>query len=123
METAIDYIESQPNDWQTALLALRQIILDFHPDITETFKWKCPFYLYKGYLAYMYINKKGLHLAFANGAKFDDTHGILQGKDRKLIRLITIDPSQDFPIKDIHYCLQLALDYNDNNRSTFSLKG
>lgn len=100
------------------LLALREVVLNFHPDISESWKWNMPFYDYKGkYLCYFGSAKKGKlpYLAFTQGKHFE--HSLLRFEGRKQIKSIEIDPNQDLSIGLIHELLELAVGYYDENNN------
>lgn len=42
------YIEKAPEAFQSMLDEIRQLVHEFCPQVEETMKWQCPFFMYKG---------------------------------------------------------------------------
>lgn len=101
--------QDEPN--QSCFLALRDIILDFDQDITPDWKYKLPFFMYKGkMLCYLWKDKKTdlPYISFAKGNEL--THKLLESGNRKRFKIMTINPSTDIPIDDLHLILKEALE-------------
>ena len=64
--------------------ALRAIIRDVCPDLTETIKWGNLVYQREGLVCYLAAAKGHVSLGFFNGAGLADPEGILEGKGKKL---------------------------------------
>ncbi len=74
------YLKKKGHPLTAEINRVREIILDSHPDITETIKWSSPTFIYKGNLASYFMNaKKHVSLMFHKGATIADDSGILQG--------------------------------------------
>jgi hypothetical protein len=93
--------QEEPN--KSCYLALRQIILRFDPDISEAWKYRLPFYLYKGKsFCYLWEDKKthepyiGIH----NGYLIE--HSSLVAGDRTRIKVFPISPLEDIPVEALY---------------------
>src|ERR1700749_1692192 len=89
------------------LLFLRQHILDFDKGITEAWKYRMPFFCYKGKMfCYLWVHKKnGLpYIGIVEGKKIDHPDLILENRSRMTIFLI--DPNKDLPIDEISAILK-----------------
>ncbi len=99
---------------KSCLLFLRQYILNYDSNITETWKYRMPFFCYKGKMfCYLWVHKKnGLpYLGIVEGGKID--HPDLIQEDRARMKIMFIDPVQDLPIEIIDTILKTAIDlYN-----------
>lgn len=74
------YLERLPHQWMKEVFYLVQpIILNASPAITESIKFGCPFYNYKGMLCYFTTLNKGkrLVLGFCAGKHMLDEAGVL----------------------------------------------
>ncbi len=93
------------------LLFLRQHILNFDSNITEAWKYRMPFFCYKGKMfCYLWVHKKnGLpYLGIVDGGKMDYP-GLIQ-EDRARMEIMFIDPGQDMPMETINTILKMAID-------------
>lgn len=93
---------------RSAFLYIRSHLLS-GADMTESWKWKLPFFDYKGkYFCYLWQDKKSPlpYLAFTQGKKLD--HPALHFGERKQIGVILFDPSEDLPIELIDEVVALA---------------
>ena len=97
---------------KSCLLFLRQHILDFDKDITEAWKYRMPFFCYKGKMfCYLWTHKKnGLpYIGIVEGRKMD--HPDLIQEDRARMKILLIDPNADLPIDTINTILKTALSF------------
>ncbi len=68
--------------------AVREIIKNVHPGITEEVKWKAPSFSYRGYLVTFNLwATQHVHLVFHNGAILSNDSGLLEGDyvDRRMM--------------------------------------
>ncbi len=68
--------------------AVREIILNVNPHITQEIKWKAPSFSYKGYMATFNLwATQHVHLIFHNGAILNHDSGLLEGSypDRRMV--------------------------------------
>lgn len=106
IENYFDRLE-EPN--KSSFLMLRKIILDFDKNITEHWKYRIPFYYYKGKMfCYLYQQQnKGLpYIGFAKGNQME--HSALDKGDRKKMKVMHFNPEEDLPIKTIYELLEIA---------------
>lgn len=84
-------------------MALRDIILKFDSQITEHWKYKVPFYYYKGKpFCYLWQENKSkqLYIGIVKGHLID--HPNLTKGNRKKMKVFMIDPELDIPVEDIY---------------------
>ena len=101
--------KEEPN--KSCLLALRSIILDQDPNVSETRKWGIPCFCYKKKMfCFLYTDKKTTepYLLFVEGKYLD--HPKLEIGDRVRMKIFRVNPTQDIPLKTIETILQKALD-------------
>jgi len=94
------------------LLFLRQHILDFDKGITEAWKYRMPFFCYKGKMfCYLWVHKKNgpPYIGIVEGGKID--HPDLIQEDRARMKILLIDPNADLPIDTINTILKTALSF------------
>ena len=99
MEAKVEeYIYNQDPKVVDLLLKLRIIILDCHPQIVESLKYKIPFYSYKKNLCYLNVKKgKYFDLGFVDGFKLSNIHGkLLIGDNRTVIKSLRFFSINDF---------------------------
>jgi len=104
-----NYFEQLEEPVKSSFLSLRKIILDFDKEITEHWKYRIPFYYYKGKMfCYLYKQqKKGLpYIGFANGNRME--HFALDKGERKKMKVMHFKPEEDLPIKTIYELLEMA---------------
>lgn len=100
--------QNEPN--RSCFLALRDIILNFSPELTETRKYQLAcFCVGKKVCCYLWKDKKTNqpYLLFADGKLID--HPALEAGDRKRMKILTVDPTADLPIETIHEVLEIAV--------------
>ncbi len=90
----------QPEPTQGCLLALKKIILELDPNITQQRKFQIPFFYYKDKkLCYLWVNKKKLQLGFVEDKTIHPRKEGVKLKDK--YESIIIDPNKDIHIKMI----------------------
>jgi hypothetical protein len=113
--TALDnYYEQLPEPSKSCMLALRQIILQHATHFTEAWKYRTPFYCYKGKMCcYTWIHKKYKvpYIGFVAGKHLKSPY-LLQ-EDRKLIKILLVQPTEDLPIDIIKQLLNDAIELYD----------
>jgi len=93
------------------LLFLRDHILAYDKGITEAWKYRMPFYCYKGKMfCYLWTHKKnGLpYIGIVEGRKID--HPLLIKEERARMKILFVDPTADLPLETIDKILKIALD-------------
>jgi len=94
---------SKAEPTKSCLLALREIITDFDKDISEAWKYRMPFFLFKGKIfCYLWTDKKTKepYIGIVEGNKINHP-SLIQG-NRVRMKALPIDPNQDIPIKTIY---------------------
>ncbi|MEO7767498.1 MAG: DUF1801 domain-containing protein [Ferruginibacter sp.] len=94
------------------LLALRQIILSQHKDISATWKYGMPFFCFQGKMfCYLWIHKKygKPYIGMVEGRLFN--HPDLISEKRSKMKIMLCDPDADLPIEAINAVLKRAIGY------------
>jgi len=100
--------KTEPN--KSCLLALRSVILAQDGDVTETQKYGMPCFCYKKKaFCYLWIDKKTdePYILLVEGKYL--THPRLVQDDRKRMKIFSVNPKKDLPVKTIVSILQAAL--------------
>ncbi len=101
---------NQPEPNQSCFIFLRDLILSMDKNITSTWKYKLPFFEYKGKMfCYLWMDKRTKHpyIGIAKGNELE--HPLLYKGDRKKIKILMIDPNTDIPINAIKEVLNMAV--------------
>ena len=89
---------------------LHDLILSNYPELTPKIRYKIPFYYRKSWICYLNPTKNGrVELAFLRGRELSNEQGLLQARNRKLVRGITFDSTVNIPEEALHEILQEAL--------------
>lgn len=108
------YIEQEePN--KSCYLALRDIILAIDENISPEWKFKLPFFYYKGkMLCYLWKDKKNNepYVSFMKG-KFIE-HELLEQGDRKLAKILRVNPNVDLPKEEIEKIVLISIGLINN---------
>ena len=64
--------------------ALRQLILEARPDLSESIKWGNPVYETNGRVCYLAATKSYISLGFFNGASLANPEGRIEGTGKKM---------------------------------------
>jgi hypothetical protein len=94
------------------LLFLREYILNYDKNITEAWKYRMPFFCYKGKMfCYLWTYKKnGLpYIGMVEGKKIDHPELIIE--DRARMKIMLLDPTADLPMETIDYILKTAIGF------------
>jgi len=103
-------LSNEPN--KSCFLALRDIILGLDKEIKPAWKYKVPFFIYKGKnLCYLWKDKKTSqpYIGIVAGNKID--HPALVQGNRTRMKILRIDPNEDLPVKTIIFILKKALTF------------
>ena len=119
----VDELVFDWNDFQQYVFQiLRNIILDANPAITESVKYKVPFYTLNGLLMYVSPVKDGtLYLSFCQGDQMLDPSGLFASDDAKKVRKIYFTPDEEIDWETITAYIFEAVEINLKERS-FSRK-
>ncbi|AXY78824.1 DUF1801 domain-containing protein [Paraflavitalea soli] len=104
------YFLNKEEPVKSYLLAMREYLLHFDPGITEAWKYKMPFYCYKGAMfCYLWVHKKNHqpYLGIVEGNKIE--HPQLIQEKRARMKILLFDPEKDIPVKTINEILKTAL--------------
>ncbi|MGZ3753192.1 MAG: DUF1801 domain-containing protein [Mucilaginibacter sp.] len=94
------------------LLFLREHILHYDKNITEAWKYRMPFFCYKGKMfCYLWVHKKnGLpYIGIVEGKRID--HPALIIEDRARMKIMLLDPTADLPIDTINSILNTTIGF------------
>ena len=101
---------SLPETDQSALLYLRQFVLDYSKKLTEHFKFRTPFFYYNGKMfCYFSVEKKTgrIYIGFVRGYLMK--HKALISGNRTQIKVYYIDKDKDVNIKELKQLLNEAI--------------
>jgi len=99
----------QPEPNQSCFLALRDIILAFDNNITADWKYKLPFFMYKGKMfCYLWKNKKTQEPYIGIVKSTTINHPKLEIGKRKKMKTYAINPSKDIDIDELYWILNEA---------------
>ena len=107
MDDHISFYLSQPEPNKSCLLGLRDLIIHFDPDISETIKYGMPCFTYKNKaLCYLWKDKKTdqPYILMVDGNLID--HPDLESGDRARMKILKIDPTKDLPVVNINEILE-----------------
>lgn len=96
---------------RSALMALRDIILGLDAGIQSAWKYSSPFFVYQGKnLCYLWYDKQTRHpyIGIIDGHRIE--HPVLLKGDRKQIKILAVNPKEDFPIDAIQEVLVEAME-------------
>lgn len=115
MQDPSQYYLNQTEPNKSCLLALRDIILNTDPNISETRKYGMPCFTYKNKMfCYLWTDKKTHepYILFVEGKRLD--HPMLETGSRSRMKTLPISPTEDLPIETIHLLLNEALNLYRN---------
>jgi hypothetical protein len=95
-----NYYFSLPEPDKSTMLYLRSFILNYSENFTEHFKFKIPFFYYKGkWCCYLSTEKKtkNIYIGFINGSKMKNKK-LVAGK-RTMIKILYVDKEKDIDQK------------------------
>lgn len=104
-----DFYLQKEEPVKSCLMAMREVILKYDKSITECWKYKMPFFCYKGKMfCYLWLNKEtgSPYLGVVEGRKID--HPALRQDKRLRMKIMVIDPMKDLPVKTIYEILTMA---------------
>ena len=114
-----DYIESKDKSLKSLLAHIRRVIMLAHPNIREQISWNTPFFYCFDHLCYFSVIKKtkGVEVCFVKGFHLNNESGLLDAKDRKLVKGITFNDLTDYEEKEEAFLeiLQEAVLFNEMN--------
>lgn len=116
------YIFKFKEDKRLIFEILRDFIHHKIPDVEESFKWKCPFYSYKGLLCYLnWDNKaKKVALGFVEGCLMEDSYGVFS-TDTKQVKKIFFSSVDELDERILDEYFVQAIEINERKKSNFML--
>ncbi|HKG08344.1 MAG TPA: DUF1801 domain-containing protein [Pedobacter sp.] len=105
-----DFYQQKAEPIRSCMLALRDYLLAWNPDLTAEWKYKLPFFYYKGKMfCYLWIHKtcKQPYIGIVRSKNID--HPDLLIEKRAKMKILLIDPNKDLPVEKIQEVLSLAL--------------
>ena len=113
MLNAIDnYFLNKEEPVKSCLVFLRAHILKQDKNITEAWKYRMPFYCYKGKMfCYLWVHKKHLqpYIGIVEGVKIN--HPDLIQEKRARMKILLIDANKDIPVRKINSILKTTLTF------------
>ncbi|MGY5353756.1 DUF1801 domain-containing protein [Wenyingzhuangia sp. IMCC45467] len=104
------FFEKQEEPNKSIFLFLKNFIHQYHSEITLHLKWGLPYFYFKGKpLCYLWKEKKTNepYLSFAKGPYLHHS-ALIQG-NRKIFKILPINPNQDINLKLIEEILDEAI--------------
>jgi len=92
------------------LQAMRHFILKYNNNITEAWKYKMPFFCYKGKMfCYLWLDKKTLqpYLGIVEGKNIE--HPQLIRGERSRMKILLLDPKKNLPLTVIDQIFKKAM--------------
>lgn len=105
-----NYYMKQQEPVRSCMLALREIVLRYHPDFSEAWKYGMPFFCIHGRMfCYLWIHKKtGMpYIGVVEGKKI--SHPKLVQEKRARMKIFFIDPDKDIPVKTVNEIFKKAM--------------
>lgn len=102
---------TQPEPNQSCFLALRHLLLDFHPDISECTKYGMPcFCLKQKAFCYLWHDQKtkNPYLLLVDGQLL--SHPLLESGNRARMKVFNLNPTEDLPVDSLALILNEALE-------------
>jgi len=104
------YYYSKEEPVQSCLLALRSIILEHDPEVSETRKWNMPCFTYKKKMFCFLWTEKNTNEPYILMVKGNYlSHPLLEKGKRSKMKILRIRPTVDIPIKTVKTILDNAL--------------
>jgi hypothetical protein len=97
---------------KSCLLFLRDHILNYDQNITEAWKYRMPFFCYKGKMfCYLWVHKKnGLpYIGIVEGKRIDHPELIIEKRSR--MKIMLLNPNADLPMETIDTILKMAINF------------
>ncbi len=103
---------NQPEPERAVFIILRDVILSLDEHITQEWKYKLPFFCYKGKMfCYLWKNKKTRepYIGVVEGNRIN--HPKLEQGNRSRMKILSVNPNKDIDIETIDSILNEALDF------------
>lgn len=109
------FYEEKEEPAKSCLLAMRNIILNHHENITEAWKYRMPFFCFREKMfCYLWVEKKSrqTYMGVMGGSKI--THPKLITTTNTKVKKFLIDPESDLPLNEIRDILNLATSLHES---------
>lgn len=106
----MDFYLTQKEPVKSCLMTIRDLILIFNTNISETTKYGMPCFVFASKaLCYLWIDKKKNlpYILFVDGSSIK--HPLLKQGDRKRMKVLFLDPASDLPVETINEILAMAI--------------
>ena len=110
-----NYYLKKEEPQKSCLLALRSIILEMDEQITEGWKYRMPFFFFKGKrFCYLWTDKvtKEPYIGIVEGRKIE--HPALEQGNRSRMKILRVDAKEDLQIWIIEEILRQAIGFCKN---------
>ncbi len=110
MKEIDQYFLQQKEPIKSCLLFLREYILSMNNDVTEVWRYRMPFYCYKGKrFCYVWVDRKKQlpYIGIVDGKQIN--HPGLVQENRSRMKIFLIDPEKDIPVTTIKTILNAAI--------------
>lgn len=107
LEALMNFYQEKSEPQRSTFLALREIIMAFSSGITEEWKYKLPFFYFRGKpFCYLWKDKKTQfpYIGFVKSNLIE--HPLLLQGTRKKMKILEINPNEDIPIEIIMEILE-----------------
>jgi hypothetical protein len=101
---------------KSCLLALKELILAEDPNITTAWKYRMPFFCYKGkMLCYLWVREKTgePYLGLVDGNKID--HPALLAEKRSRMKIMLFNANKDLPREIVSSLLKQSINIREEN--------
>lgn len=102
---------------KSCLQALRTFLLHYDKNITEAWKYRMPFFCYKGKMfCYLWVHKKTLqpYIGIVEGNKIDHPDLIIENRSR--MKIMMLEAEKDLPLKKLNTILKMAIKIYDEKK-------
>jgi hypothetical protein len=99
---------------KSCLQALRTFLLNYDENITEAWKYRMPFFCYKGKMfCYLWMHKKTHqpYIGIVEGNKINHPDLIIENRSR--MKIMILDANKDLPVKKLDTILKMAIKIYD----------
>ena len=114
-ESVDEWVARQPQG--DTLAALRPLIHEEAPELSERVKWSSPWYTGRGPVVYLASQPSYATLGVCEGAHLDDRHGLLEGTGKAMrhVKVHALDDDLDRKLRDL-IAEAVAFDHEKTDR-------
>ena len=107
------FIRVSPPNIRDSLREFRRLILEEVEGVEEAYKWKCPFYSYKGILCYLFGSEERAGIGFCRGNCIKENKGLLVKSESKMMRHYVATQPSEIDEKSVRLLLREAIKINE----------